>query len=63
MFLLALTLHVLVSLLVCVGTLNKFLAYAGDDVSDVAKSENALLEFCGSTRGKEERFVSGNLRV
>ena len=51
--------YVLVLLLVCVGTLNKFLAHVGDDVSDVTKSENALIEFCGSTHGKEERFVSG----
>ena len=30
-------------------------------MSDVALSENALIEFCGSAHGKEERFVSGNL--
>ena len=53
--------RVFVLLLVCVGTLNKFLAYVGDDVSDLALSENALIEFCGSAHGKEERFVSGNL--
>lgn len=46
-----------VSSLVCVNVLQKFVDYAGEDTSDIEKSEVALKAFCKTLTGKDDRFV------